>query len=133
LREVKRDQPTAIPTRLIITIGGFHGPHYDVRLECGRLQYRTDDSHQMVTPSAENWATFWAAMDRIGVWSWDARYDDVEVLDGIQWSIEISDSSRSVRCLGSNAYPGGQNLKHARPFREFLNVIESLVRRPFGR
>ena len=125
----------AIPTRLIISIGGFGGPQHDVRWHRGKLRYRSHEapSEVPIVPSGVDWESFWTAMDRIGVWNWQARYNDRETLDGTQWSIDISKGSRSVRCFGSNAYPGGKDLQHARPFQEFLAAVRALVRQPFGR
>lgn len=124
MREVTSDRTLAVPTRLILSIGGFHAPHYEVRWQRGRLWYGTDGSKVTITPSAPDWETFWTAMDQIDVWGWQPRYDDQEILDGTEWSIEISDEARSVRSYGSNAYP--------HPFQRFLKAVERLVRQPFG-
>lgn len=118
--------------KLMISIGGFHGPHYDVCLERGRLRCRADDSRTTVTPSAQEWKAFWASMDQIGVWGWETRYDDLETTDGTQWSIEISDGARSLRSFGSNRYPGGSDRETAKPFREFLAAVSTLIQQPFS-
>lgn len=112
------------PTRFVATIGGFGGQHYEVRWFRRKLRYRTDESQASVVPSVSDWETFWAALDKIGVWSWQARYDDLETCDGTQWEIDLSDGSRSVRCSGSNRYP--------RSFQQFLEAVGALVRHPFG-
>lgn len=124
MREVKRDKPKAVPTQLIITIGGFAGTRHEVRLQRGQLQYRTNDGQETVTPSAEAWADFWAELDQIKIWRWQEQYDDPRILDGTQWSVAISDGARNVRSTGSNAYP--------RLFRKFLAAVGALTRRPFG-
>lgn len=126
MREVKRDKPKAVPTQLIITIGGFAGPRHEVRLQRGRLQYqyRTDDGQETVTPSAEAWADFWAELDRIKIWSWREQYDDPRIMDGTQWSVAISDGARSIKSVGSNRYP--------RRFQEWLQAVRALTGRPFG-
>lgn len=114
----------AAPVRLVVTIGGFGGPHHEVRWQRGKLWYRTDESTVPVVPSADEWERFWTAIDHIGVWSWEARYDDLDVCDGTQWEIDIRQGSRRVRCFGSNAYP--------EPFQEFLAAVKALVRQPIG-
>lgn len=114
------------PTRFVATIGGFGGPHYEVRWFRHKLRYRTDESQASVVPSVSDWETFWAALGKIGVWSWQASYDDPEICDGTQWEIEIDlgDGSHRVRCTGSNRYP--------RSFQQFLEAVGALVRQPFG-
>ncbi len=70
----------AVPTKFLVTIGGFFDGHCEVRWRRGKLWYRHDraeGSEVSVTPSATDWERFWTAMDRIGVWSWEARYDDL--------------------------------------------------------
>ena len=126
------DTPTRIPTQLIIEIGGFGAPHHEVRWHRGKLRYRTDDSKGTVAPSAEAWETFWATMDKIGVWDWKSRYDDPETMDGVQWKVEINDGVRRVQSFGSNRYPGSRDREKARPFQEFLKAVGALIQQPFG-
>ena len=107
------------PIRLAISIGGFTGSRYEARWSRGRLWYRgVDGSRVKVIPSSEAWGVFWAGVDRIGVWGWQAHYDDLAVMDGTQWSVDLSDGSRHVRCTGSNAYP--------QRFEEFLETVGAL-------
>lgn len=126
------DTPTRIPTRLTITIGGFHGPHYEVRLERGRLRVRLEDVMLTVTPSAQEWEAFWAAMEQIGVWRWQHVYDDGQTLDGCQWKIDLRNGEQSVKCFGSNKFPGSDDRETAKPFQSFLAAVSALVQRPFG-
>lgn len=126
---------TSAPIRLVATIGGFFDGHCEVRWRRGKLWYRhdhVDGSQVSVIPSAAAWERFWASLDQVGIWNWEAHYDDLETCDGEQWSININDGSRSVRSSGSNAYPGGANREHARPFQEFLEAVGALVGQPFG-
>lgn len=117
----------SVPTKFLVTIGGFGGPHHEVRWFRRKLRYRSDESQTSVVPSGPGWNTFWATLDKIGVWSWQARYDDPEICDGTQWEVEIDfgDGSHHVRCTGSNRYP--------ELFQQFLEAVEALVGQPFGR
>lgn len=42
-------------------------------------------------------------LDEIGVRDWNKQYVDPDVLDGIQWELELDD----LKCSGSNAVPRG--------------------------
>ena len=121
------------PTRLIAKLGGFCGPKHEVRWQGGKLLYRTDGLEAEVAPSAAEWKAFWVAIDRAGVFRWQANYDDPDILDGTHWSLDLSDGWRGVRSFGSNAYPGGKDLEHALPFQGFLNAVGALLQHPFGR
>ena len=114
-----------IPSRLLVTIGGFGGPHYEVRWSRRKLRYHSDELQAAVMPTDEAWKSFWAALDRINVWGWAAHYDDLEILDGTQWELDLSNGTRRVKCSGSNAYPP--------EFEQFLAAVEALVGQPFGR
>lgn len=134
MREVKRDRPMAVPTKFLVTIGGFLDGRCEVRWRRGKLWYRhdrIDGSEMSMIPSATDWERFWTAMDQIEVWSWKARYD-TEILDGEQWTVAIRHGSQRIQCYGSNAYPGGHDRETAQPFQEFLAAVSALTRRPFG-
>ncbi len=121
-----------VPRRLVVMIGGFGGPNYKVRWRRDRLDCQFDDIRLKVAPSAHDWASFWSALDRIGVWRWQPHYHDLDVVDGTQWSLDLDDGVQKVQCSGSNAYPGGNDLEQAQPFQEFLAAISALIRHPFG-
>ena len=111
---MRKVSATSAPIRLVASIGGFHGPNYEVRWFRRKLRYRTDESRASFVPSISDWVEFWAALDKIGVWSWHTSYHHPEILDGTQWALDLSDGSRSVRCTGSNRYP--------RSFQKFLKA-----------
>jgi hypothetical protein len=126
--------PIGLPLRFVVSISAFGSWHYEVRWRRRQLFYRKHDGSQAtVVPSDADWETFWSDLDAIGVWSWQRSYVDLEILDGVQWSIEISNGSSRVRCSGSNAYPGGKHVLSAKPFGQFLEAVEALVRQPFGK
>src|SRR6185436_688723 len=105
--------------RLLVTIGGFPHGHEEVRWRRGRLWYRPDEYDEYVVslvPTVQEWEAFWAAIDQIGVWQWQSRYDNPDILDGTQWTLELTNGSRRVKCFGSNSFPGGSDREHARPF-----------------
>jgi hypothetical protein len=120
------------PTKFVIKIGGFFGPNYEVGWHRRRLWYRNDHLQLEISPSREDWRAFWTRLDQIGVWNWRKRYDDPDVLDGTQWSLDISDGVRTLQCFGSNRYPENLATKGSSPFKQFLKAVEALIRQPFG-
>jgi hypothetical protein len=122
--------------RLLATIGGYPDGHEEVRWRRGRLWHRPDEYDEYVAsvvPTTQEWEAFWATIDQIGVWQWQSRYDNPDILDGIQWTLELMNGCRRVKCFGSNSYPGGSDIEHAQPFQQLLEAIGALVRRPFGK
>lgn len=58
------------------------------------------------TPSAATWRRFWLNTDQLGVWGWNPRYDNFDILDGVAWELTIRYQGRAVRSGGLNAFPG---------------------------
>ena len=80
-------------------------------------------------PSPEQWEQFWAAVNAAGVWNWARDYTNPDVLDGTQWLLKLTHDGGTVRCAGSNAFPGseGPNFDRAIPFGRFLTALERLT------
>ncbi len=124
-----------VPTRFRISIGGFGGPRYEVRLVNGRLQYRTDVTNlpEMLSPAAKEWERFWAAAERCDLWNWAPRYDDPDICDGTQWEVEVMLGARRLRSSGSNAYPGGVGTGYSKAFKLLTQAVRKLLGgRSFG-
>jgi hypothetical protein len=132
IKRKAKELSESVPSRFVVTIGGFFGRHHEVRWRRGQLWYRTDEMQTLVVPTSADWQNFWATIERIGVWGWEAGYDDLETLDGCQWSLAISYGSRRLKCYGSNLFPGQTDLERARPFQQFLDAVALLVQQPFG-
>jgi hypothetical protein len=110
-------------------IGGYTGESFRVRLEGDAVGYeRLGQGYEpqdqfTVRPSAERWAEFGEAVERVGVWSWERRYVDDSIVDGTAWSLRISDSTRRIESRGTNAAPAG--------FVDLCTAISTLVGAPF--
>ena len=125
------------PDAFSVRIGGFDGPNYEVVWRDGALQYRRwhvqpdDGEVREIYPSPEAWRRFWEGCDEIGLWRWEARYDNPRVLDGTQWDLELRAGTRAVRASGSNAYPdpvpGADPMERTPAFRRFLAMIQDLL------
>jgi hypothetical protein len=155
----------ALPKRLSIGIGGHFGPSYEVTLKKGRLTYmywppRDSCSREPewplepklrellglslrpgpdeIQPSAKQWQNFRRTLDRLNVWSWQAKYSDPAVCDGTGWSAEIVYSDRLLVSGGSNCFPGwdGRAIpitadEMDNTFEKFSRAVARLVGRKF--
>ena len=123
------------PTQLKFTLGGFTGECHEVEWKQGKLWYRRADGAYLwqpaveLTPSPEAWTRFWRAMETVGVWQWQANYQNHEICDGTQWSLKLKHPARQVRCEGSNAYPGspGPDYSPTGDFAHFLQALRTLT------
>ncbi len=79
-------------------------------------------------PSPEQWGAFWAVVEQARVWHWVPNYWRA-VLDGTYWTLHLSHAGRTVRCHGSNAYPGSMEPAYApnTPFAEFQDALYRLA------
>jgi hypothetical protein len=130
------------PEKLSLYIGGYMGTSYSVELNDGTLVYKCwadrsegEETHT-IKPSAEAWATFWDRLDGLGFWSWSGEYRPRGIiLDGTDWSVEISVAKHAVEAHGCNAYPPSSP-RARRPreagesgsrFDEFCDAVSELV------
>lgn len=63
----------------------------------------------------DRWDSFITEVFDCGVSEWDSTYVDHNILDGTQWSLEITGDFETINIIGSNAYPDG--------FDKLLTVI----------
>lgn len=124
-----QQRSVVVPTRFRISIGGFGGPRYEVRLVNGHLQYRTEaiNVSELLSPTEKEWERFWAAAERCDLWNWAPRYDHRDICDGTQWEVEVVLETRSLRSSGSNAYPGGDGTGYSKAFRLLLQAVRKLL------
>ena len=131
-----------------ILIEGSAGASYALRLEGKVLKYlRTPPDHKeqgfgldrihRFTPSEgeqrelfisqEKWQTFYQDIDDLGIWSWQAHYDDPNVMQGVQWSIHFAFEDNEIRCGGANAYPGDAKIGYSKEFKTLLVATNKLL------
>lgn len=126
------------PTRLRFDFGGFEAEGFELRFSRGRVLYRhtvgscRDPKPREIQPTEPQWTEFWQEVDRIGVWHWSREYWNPDVLDGIQWSLELRRGERRVKSEGSNLYPGstGPDYPADSPFAQFLRALGKLTGLP---
>ncbi len=66
----------------------------------------------------KKWSELLTELKELHIDDWDQEYNDSDVMDGTQWSldIEFSDDSEGIHIWGSNMFPNN--------FGDFLKVIE---------
>ena len=124
-----------LPEVFRFAIGGHCRDYLLVELRNGKLACCYTDSGYFfgepawLEPSPEQWQDFLRAAAEAGVWTWDANYLNIRVLDGTQWSLQLQSDGRSVRCEGDNAYPGSTSTDHGpdTAFGHFLKAIRDLT------
>ena len=77
-------------------------------------------THFIKSPSKIKWDNFFLFLDNIKIWEWKKEYVDPNILDGTQWEIEVSNSSKKIKSYGSNKFPNKKN------FKGLMNEIETL-------
>jgi len=146
---MKKSCADTLPERLHISIGGYFGPSYGVKLENGSLTYTHlpamrdmgEDRvlvSEEISPSADRWREFRAALDGLGVWCWQQRYEDPSVCDGTGWSAEIVYADKAVVSGGINGFPDRTGspisitqAKSGDTFDKFCRAVSALVGRKF--
>ena len=124
-----------LPATIHFSIGCFNGPCWDVELKSAALIVRSNRAGHIegdattVTPTAEAWSQFWQAIEAADVWSWLPDYTDNTILDGTQWELELAHAGRSVKCEGSNAYPGhnAPGYEDSPQFLHFLTALRTIT------
>lgn len=125
------------PREFHFYLGGYGGPHHEIRWECHQLHYvNSSMGPGMGYPVSsmllvDEWQHFWDSMDRMEVWNWPRRCTGNEgVCDGTQWKFKIGHGDRAVHSAGSNAYPFTADIEPPLAFRAFVDAVSRLVGRP---
>ena len=118
------------PRAFTVSIGGFSGPSFKVELvDSGKLIYHHNPKGFIESggTSEEIWVTegmwdeFRQQLNQAEVWKWCRRYDDLTVVDGTVWELEIEYSDQSIVSSGNNAYPTEKQ------FNLFLDAVSDLA------
>lgn len=134
LRERLRDAP--ITWKFEASIGNGLDGYYSVEGDGERVVWRfgrgEDIEEHELTPVPEDWVTFWDALDRAGIWQWDARYETEGVVDGTYWHLVAEHDGRRVESSGANGYPGSPGADPGRAFTTFCRAVSRLSGREFA-
>ena len=110
---------------ITIEYGGFFGgtekrviTHDGDRIVVERTFYNgaSDDGRLLYT--GKTWTDLLQSLDSLHIDDWAEQYDDPDVLDGTQWSLDIvySEGKEGAYYWGSNKYPDN--------FDEFMKIVE---------
>ncbi|MDH5693742.1 MAG: hypothetical protein OEZ47_11615 [Gammaproteobacteria bacterium] len=99
----------------------FHGDRLLIResLTGAREETRTE-----VTPSTQQWKTFYRDIESSRVWQWprECVLDSI-CLDGLFWSLKIRAGERCHESSGCNAYPFTRKHMASKEFAQFVNAV----------
>lgn len=109
---------------ITVYYGGFFGgaeqrtiSHDDEQLLVERRYWNGASEDGRVLYEGQTWESFISKLDVIGIEKWAEEYNNPDVLDGTQWSLDIEYyDGRGRHYSGSNMYPDN--------FNSFLKVIE---------
>lgn len=68
--------------------------------------------------SGKTWSSLIDDLNKLNIDSWEEKYDDPDVMDGVQWMLDIhyENGCEGIHCWGSNKFP--------KNFNAFLKVME---------
>jgi hypothetical protein len=107
------------PACLVFRLDGFPSPPERIEWDGARLWRQRPDRERwartagseaweaVVAPKAEAWTALAQVLEDSGVWAWPRRSENLDVLDGTQWSLKLRWDTRRWSGEGSNAFPPG--------------------------
>ena len=97
--------------RFEVYVGGFMGPSYSVEKDDDVLLYKTYgdgyslEKTQRIEPSPQEWKRFFDVCDQIGIWEWQERYENPQIMDGFSWRVVVELGGKRLDTSGSNEGP----------------------------
>jgi len=134
---MQKSSSNIVPKKLIFEIGGYDSSSYSLELKGDRLKYNDGyvpviRDENFFKPSDKEWIQLRKDLDKVGVWNWSRQYES-DVLDGTQWSFEVSYEDNSIKIYGNNAYPDPENvsegvvLEFTEPFMDLINALKNIT------
>ena len=112
-------------------VGGFMGRSYQVEINMSdsTAEYKVLESgyipltEETIMLEVEQMKKLLRVLDKVDILNWDEHYENINVLDGTNWSVELMFSNTIFQTGGSNAYPEQWN--------EFCGALEKVIGRDF--
>lgn len=117
-------------TRVRAFVGGFRGSNYEVDMDFRNLRLAwngdEDESKSQITKvldeqDCKNIAEHLKMLNLLG---WKTKYEQPEVCDGTQWSVQIETGDKTIHKYGSNKYP--------KEWKLFCKFVTAIVGQNFG-
>lgn len=133
---MQKSSSNIVPQKLLFDIGGYDSSSYTLELKGDRLKYHDGYSpvirdEKIFKPSDQEWRQFRKDLDNLEIWNWSRQYES-DVLDGTQWSFEVSYEDNSIKIYGNNAYPDPKNLSEGvvleftTPFMDLISALKNI-------
>ena len=102
---------------------------YEITLEQNQLSLQSRfqlPDKRIVNP--ETLELFWDKIKSIHLETWRDEYIDMNVLDGLQWEVQVKSDFLTKKIEGSNAFPDGSiGLGDTPIFDELVKTVEFLI------
>ncbi|MBP3802861.1 MAG: hypothetical protein J6I76_03020 [Oribacterium sp.] len=111
--------------RIIVEYGGYFDggekrilTHDGDKILVEREFYNGASDDGKTLYSGKNWSSLIDDLNKLNIDNWDEKYDDPDVMDGVQWMLDIQyeNDGKCIHCWGSNKFP--------KNFNDFLKVVE---------
>ncbi|MDN5360926.1 MAG: hypothetical protein PWQ84_1989 [Thermotogaceae bacterium] len=123
--------------KIEFSYGGFFDGYKTIRYTNGTVVLSNSQkpfNEQTNKVSDEKLEDFWQQIESIGVWDWQDKYEDPNVLDGFQWNLTLVHGEREKKIYGSNMFPPDISItvnRKSDPFHQLCQAVNTLVGRKY--
>lgn len=138
------------PIRFDLSIGGYFGTSYAIKLYPNGLWYScyrhseasepaASGAQTLAIPAPAMWRRFRAELDALNAWTWRRYYPNVvSVRDGYGFHFQIEYPDRQLVSSGDQCFPGAEgepipivDRMPGDPFDHFCAAVSRLIGQPF--
>lgn len=78
-----------------------------ITFDDGDLIYRNGlgFDRKIISPSTDDWISFWLKLDIMGIWSWKSKYVKKDALNHYHWNLNIASKYKEMKSSGRNLQP----------------------------
>jgi len=138
--------PDTLPTRFFVQVGGGLDGTNSVELKKDILFFQRTERGKVVVeksfqvrPTKEAWTRFIQEINVAKLYRWSKNYQNLNVLDGEQWQVDLEIDGRKIHSEGDNSYPtDGDEAKptssfpaNSPPFDRLCQAVSHLIGHEF--